>query len=552
MTESPLTPKQKIARAVEEAVSNPGRIEKVIEKISPLWAAKRRRASVFLALTGGFTGASKTRRSLLSFLPGGNDIDSDLLPDLPSLRERCRDLERNNPIAHGAIATKVVNVIGPGLRHKSVIDREVLNMTDDEANAWERQAERRWRLFWESQECDLARSMCGAELEWMTYKQVKVNGEAFVLFPRRKVPGSPFSLKIQIIESDRCKNEKNVTDSSKLIAGVEKNGDGTPVRYHFLDQHPGNKLFYDKKSWTWTKVDAFGRKSGLRNVLHIYRHDRPGQTRGIPDLSAVIEPLKQIGKYSEAEIDAAVISAFFTVFIKSESGDGELGVMEPTTEVGGKTSDKDYRLGKGAVLGLAPGEDISTASPGRPNSNFDPFVMSIMRQVGMALNLPLEVLMKHFQSSYSAARAALLDAWKYFISERFWFARKFDQAIYEIFLYEEISSGRLAAPGFFADPMIRKAFSGATWTGPAKGMIDEKKEIEAAEKKVGLTISTLSEVTAELTGSDWEQKFPQAVRELRLRQEAGFGVLPTAPAAGPAAIEDDSKGGSNDDGIEED
>ena len=498
----------------------PGAIEKTIQKMFPVWGAKRLRARFFNAFTGGFTGSSKSRRSLSSWITGNNDADSDILPDLPTLRERSRDLERNNPIASGAIKTKVINVVGPGLKHKSSIDRDVLNMTDEQADVWERNAEREWRLYWESQECDLSRTMNGAEIERMIYKQIKTNGEIFILFPRRQRKNAPYSLKIQAVEADRVCNEDNVRDTKQLTAGVEKDDDGAPIRYHILEQHPGNKLFL--KNRKWKKIPAFGAKSGLRNVLHIYKVDRPGQTRGVPDLAAVIEPLKQLGRYTEAEIDAAVIAAFFTVFITTEAGDAELSSMEPTDEVGGKTSDDDYKLGKGAILGLSDGESIETANPGRPNANFDPFAMAILRQIGAALGLPFEVLIKHYQSSYSAARAALQDAWRYFVTERTWFASKFHQMVYEIFMYEAVSSGRINAPGFFQDPLIQKAYCGAEWVGPAKAVIDEVKEVKAASERINIGISTLQEETAQLTGGDWERKHPQTVKEQTMRKEAGL------------------------------
>jgi len=366
----------------------------------------------------------------------------------------------------------------------------------------------------------------GFELEWLVYRQTKENGDVFVLFPRVARPGSPYSLKLQIVEADRICNERNLKDTDTLVGGVEKDQHGAPKLYHILDQHPGNMLHF--KNRTWKKIPAFGAKTGLRNVLHIYRVERPGQTRGVPDLAPVIEPLKQISRYSEAEIDAAVISAFFTVFIKSETGDADLAPMDPTGEIGGSTSDEDYRLGKAAIVGLAPGEDISTANPGRPNSNFAPFVMAIMRQIGMALNIPFEILVKHFQASYSAARAALLDFWKYVISERLWFSRKFNQMVYEIWMYEAVSIGRISAPGFFSDIAMRKAYCGAEWTGPAKGMIDELKEVKAAGERIDRGISTIAEETAQLTGGDWERKHPQSVKEQKKRREDGLSGPGTA------------------------
>ena len=71
----------------------------------------------------------------------------------------------------------------------------------------------------------------------------------------------------------------------------------------------------------WTARDAFS-PSGRRNVLHLYRKKRPGQTRGVPYLSGIIEIVKQLGEYTQAEVDAAVNAAFYTVFVTTPDGSG--------------------------------------------------------------------------------------------------------------------------------------------------------------------------------------------------------------------------------------
>ena len=167
-------------------------------------------------------------------------------------------------------------------------------------------------------------------------------------------------------------------------------------------------------------------------------------------------------------------------------------------------------------------KDISVADPKRPNTAFDPFVLAILRQTGVALELPFEVLVKHFTASYSAARAALLEAWKFFMTRRYWLSVNFCQPVYEAWMAEAVATGRISAPGFFDDPLIRRAYCGSEWVGPAKGMIDERAEVEAAQWRVEMGISTLAEETAALTGGDWEKKHVQSAKEFRMRKEAGL------------------------------
>lgn len=79
----------------------------------------------------------------------------------------------------------------------------------------------------------------------------------------------------------------------------------------------------------WTRVEAWGEKTGRRNVIHIMNRERIGQRRGVPFLAPVIEALKQLGRYTDAELVAAVVSGMFTVFIEKESAsaDGAFGEL---------------------------------------------------------------------------------------------------------------------------------------------------------------------------------------------------------------------------------
>jgi lambda family phage portal protein len=169
---------------------------------------------------------------------------------------------------------------------------------------------------------------------------------------------------------------------------------------------------------------------------------------------------------------------------------------------------------------LAPGEDVVIADAKRPASGFDPFVMSMTKQIGAALEIPFELLMKSFTASYSASRASLLEAWKAFKMRRTWFANDFCQPVYELWLAEAVARGRINAPGFFNDPTIKKAWCGAEWIGPAQGMLDPVKEVNAAILRTEHGFSTHERETTELTGGNWDDNIAQITRENELLRKA--------------------------------
>lgn len=457
---------------------------------------------------------------MIGWRSAGGSTKEDIDDNLPTLRERSRDLYMNTPIATGALKTIRTNVVGAGLRLNSQIDYEVLGMTQEEANAWETQVEREFELWSESIFCDAMRMNNFYELQQIAFLSFLMSGETFVTLPFLEKPKMPYQLSVNLIEADRICSPQGA-DKNKIINGVEVGSYGEVTHYHIAQFHPLAKVFGEKK---WIRVEKFGKHSGRQNILHLMEAERPEQRRGVPLLAPVIESIKQLGRYSEAELMAALVSSMYTVFIKSENPDERpYGEVIPEEERVDDEDENSYELAAGAIISLGENESIEQANPMRNNSSFDGFVKSVCRQIGSAIEVPYELLLKHFTSSYSASRAALLEAWKMFRMRRTWMAARFCQPVYEEWLTEAILLGRIDAPGFFDDPIIRKAYTESEWNGPSQGQIDPLKEVNASIKRVEEGFSTRARETAELTGGDYWRNHPQRIREEEARREGGLG-----------------------------
>lgn len=486
-----------------------------------------------LALYGSYVGARVDRRETGGWLPRAGSADADSLLDLRILRARSRDLCRNAPLAGGAVSTVVENGVGTGLTLQPTPDIGVLGWTEEQGSDFARKVESEFGLWAESKDCDITRTQNFYDMQALVLRSRLESGDTFTLLPFIKRGTMPYSLTVQIVEADRIQNPRSVIDGTvlqngnKVYGGVEIDGNGAPVAYYILHRHPG-AMDVTTDPWAYDRVDAFGGQTGRRNVIHLFDRFRPGQTRGVPYLAPVIERLKQLDKYSEAEIQAAVISSMFTVFVKTELGEDSPGLVN-TSQVA--EQEKTYKLGTGAVVGLAQGQDVQFADPKRPNVAFDPFVMAMLRQIGVALELPFEILIKHFTASYSAARAALLEAWKFYKNRRVFIANNWCQPIYEAWMQEAVALGRINAPGFFADPLMRRAYLMAEWVGDAPGQIDPQKEAVAALTRVNGGLSTLKRETMELTGQNWEDVHRQRVMEHQMRVEGGLEAA--VPGAEP-------------------
>jgi lambda family phage portal protein len=507
-------------------------LDKAIAYVAPKVAAQRMAARAQLALAGGYTGAKFDRASLNRWKPFGGSANADIIGDLPTLRARSRDQMRNAPVALGALNTATSHVVGTGLTYTPAIDAEFLGLDDTEAEQWQEDTQRRFKAWADSVNCDIARRLNFYGIQELAFRSMLESGDTFVLTPRITRAGSPARLALQLIEADRVCNPNRTGDSDTLIDGVEiAASTGEAIAYHISRKHPGDLRTTGNQ---WDRVVVRGSSTGRRNVLHLFKPLRPGQVRGVPWIAPILEPLKQLNRYTDAELNAAVISGLFSVFIKMDpEAFDTLFEKDAQDAIIKNASNWSGEMESGKVVNLLPGESAESSNPGRPNAQFDPFWQAIVRQIGMALELPFEVLTMHFQSSYSAARAALLMAWKAFRSRRDMLATYLCQPVFELWLSDEVAEGRISAPGFFSSDVVRAAWCGAIWTGDGPGSIDPVKEVDAAQRRVDLGISTKQAESILYDGIDWKQKHEQRVKEINAEKDAGIYFPPAGTPAQP-------------------
>lgn len=514
-------------------------LDRAIGYFSPKLAIQRLQARGVLALAGGYTGARIDRAALGAWRTTAGSPSTDVIADLPMLRQRSRDLERNAPVAASAINTTATHVVGTGLACNPQIDGEFLGLSEQDRDKWQLDTRRRYNAWAESPDCDLARKLNFYGLQDLALRGTLVSGDIFIVTPMVERGIKAARLALQLLEADLCCNPKREPDTATLTDGIEHDEKtGEALAYHFSDVHPADRRWGDA---TWTRREARGGRSGRRNVIHLFRQLRPGLRRGVPILAPVIEPLKQLSRYTDAELAAAVTSGLFSVFIKMDpNAFQDLFQESDQSTIVANASRWSGEMEAGQAVNLLPGEEPIPVNPARPNAQFDPFVQSCIRQIGMAVGIPYEVLVMHYQSSYSAARGALLMAWRFFMGWRDWLATDMCQPVYELWLADEVSNGRIAAPGFFSNDVRRYAWSRAQWVGDGPGSIDPTKEVAAAKERVALGISTLQAESILHDGVDWETKHRQTIKEAEARRAADLavpGAAPPAPAGAPPAPE---------------
>lgn len=476
----------------------------------------------------GQAGASHTKRAVRGFRAYSGSPQEDIDLNNYTLRQRGRILYMSQPIATSAIKTNRTNVVGVGLKPNPKINREFLGIGSKAAEEWQNRVKMEFALWANKKNtCDATGMNNFYSIQQLALVSWLMSGDVFALRKEREsTRDAPYKLRIHLIEADRCSTpermagfslnmtEGKTKEGNKIHDGVEVGKDGFVEAYYFRNTHPYEMT---AEETDWTRVKAYGDKTGLPNVIHIMNAERPEQYRGVTYLAQIIEPLLQMRRYTESTLLAAVVQSFFTAFITTEANTdmtgNPVGGMDREDNQEERYDPSEYEMGAGNVIVLNRGEGVTFAEPKHPAAGFDTFVDVICTQIGAALEIPKDLMMKEFNASYSASRAALLEAWKCFKEYRTWFVDDFCDPVYELWLSEAVATGRISAPGFFTDPLIKKAWLGCEWIGPSQGQLDPVKEVTSEILAVQHGFTTHEDAAMRLNGGDWNNNMDQLERE---------------------------------------
>lgn len=476
-------------------------------------------------------GASYEKRALKAFHAHSLSAIEDIDFNNSTLRQRARMLYMASPIAAAAINTNRTKIVGKGLRLKCNIDYETLGISPEAAKKWCKRTEAAFRAWCEDRHnCDALGMNNFFELQSIACKAWLMSGDVFVVMKREKeTPLNPYTLRLHLIEADRVCTPATVSDGvwyvtegehggHKIHDGVEVDDNGKVIAYHICNIYPGQM---SAKTEDWVRIEAVGTKTGLPNILHIMDAERPDQYRGVTYLSSAIEMVLQLRRHVESEQMAALVQTYLTAWIKTETDPTEMPFIGQNTDKDTEEEkyDEDPQMAPGNVIRLKPGEDVVLGNPNIPTAGFETFSKTIIKQIGAGLELPYDVLVKEFNSSYSASKGAMEEAWEAIKMRRAWFVSDFCQPVYEVWLAEAVALGRIKAPGFFDDPLIRAAWCGTRWDGPAQTHLDPKKEAEANIMLVQNGWKTNEQITREFYGENWEENMRRLKQENELKDK---------------------------------
>ena len=511
------------------AASAPTWLEQAIGFISPQWAYQREQYRAAAAvvrrhrLAATYRGAEKNRLRSDWAVTGGS-ADADLLDDLPTLRERSRDLDRHDPWARSVYSTIAVNAIGTGLVPQSQVNPDDVGADPDTVRTWQRATERIWRQHMPY--LDLQQRVHGMIKQVVLFRSVIQSGDALDL-PVRVTPGGLRTLGFttEMIEGDRLRTPTDLPAEhrARVRDGVEVNAAGIPQAYWIMKYHPGDAYLahgrHDVSTQAFTRYPARN-AMGQPNLYHLFWTLRPGQNRGEPWLAPALAIFKDLGDFMEAKIVAERVGACFGVVIKKTDPTGAL-LANTTAGANGQRLDT---VEPGMTHYLDPNEDISLVSPELKGTDLDQFVQVFVRQMGAAIGLPYELITKDFtKTTWHSARASLLETWRFFRLYQAWFAGCYLQPMWEAVQLEAWSRG-LLPPVDLIGPN-RADWLRTRWVPPGRGYIDPVREITASLDAIKGGLSTYSDELAQ-QGKDWEEIMEQQQREAEKRKDLGLDQEP--------------------------
>lgn len=433
-------------------------LDRVIAFVNPQAAIRRQRARLAVDAMDRisarkYEGAAKGRR-IDGWLTQSTSANAEISTALATLRDRSRDLVRNNPYAARAIQAISANTVGTGIvpqaKHKKPKPAQM--------------AMDAWRVWGETTQCDADGNLDFYGLQALAMRTVAESGECLIRQRRSQDPKLAIPLQLQLLEADFVDSSKegDLESGGYIIQGVEFDRFGKRVAYYLFTKHPGDKA----ASKVSVRVPA-------EEIIHLYRKDRPGQVRGVPWSAPVIVRLHDFDEYEDAQLVRQKIAACYTAFVQD---------IETPLDSTAAESVLGERLEPGSIELLPPGKTITLANPPTV-TGYNEYASAVLHAVAAGYGVTYEMLTGDFsQVNFSSGRMGWLE-----------FNRNIELWRWSMLIPQFCNT----VWAWFIEAAMLKGFSvegvEATWTPPRREMIDPTREVPATIKAIRGGLMSLSQ-----------------------------------------------------------
>jgi lambda family phage portal protein len=404
-----------------------------------------------------YDGASRGRHYSDWYSPNLS-VNQEVFAALTTLRDRARDLGRNNGYAINAIRIIANNVVGTGI---------IPTPTGLRKNQATKLKEV-WKSWAEKTDCDYDEMNTLYGLQWLVMKTVVESGECLI----RRVRGTSkdaVPLRLQLLEGDFI--------NTSYHQGIWQ-ADGTITYYGIKFDSRGRRLGYWLYKHAPTEFGAASEFVDAKDILHLYEIERPGQMRGVPLSCGVMLRLKDLDDYEFTERIRNKVAASFSVFVTEDSIDGGSS----------NRGNRPEKIEPGAIEYLPPGKKIEVAQP-PTTQGFEGYVKANLRGISAGFGTTYEALTNDYSMvNFSSGRMGWLEFNRN--AERYqWLMLipRFCDKVYTWFVEAAQLAGHL--------PLT--AIPNVTWTPPRRQMIDPHKEMEAVKTQLRTGVTSWQNVVRE-------------------------------------------------------
>lgn len=455
--------------------------------------------------------------------------DNELQTSLRTSRNRARALIRDAAYAKRAKVIVQNNVIGSGIG----LQGKVKTSRDEFSERINDDIEAQWKHWSKRKHCHMGKALAFPDLERLCMGQVFDAGEIFIRKHFTKLPGSRVPLALEVIEPERIADEFSPSPGdprNTVRLGVEVDPYGAAVAYFVRVLHPGD---YGLQPLTQDRVE----RVPAEQMIHLRSIDRWPQTRAIPWMHAAARKLNDMDGLTEAEVMAARGSACYMGFIEPPADNQSSFDTEP--EADGSVQEE---LEPAVIHKLNPGEKFNGYAPTRPNTQLDPFMRMMLREVAAGVGCSYESLSRDYsQSNYSSSRLALLDdrdLWKVLQG---WWIRSFREELHQVWIQQAVLAGAISSISVIEYANNLEKFEACCFKPRGWGWVDPTKEVAAYKEAVRCGFTTVSDVVANTgNGRDFYEILEEREQELAFMEEKDlvFDTDPSVQATGaPMAAE---------------
>lgn len=451
-------------------------------------------SDVSTVINASFYEGGKITKTNADFTNAIGTFEDTAASDRLEMIKRARWLHENNPIISNIDETIKNNVIGNGIKLKSLVKDK--NIADEIEEKYKQRIENKdaYALDGKTAGVICERLIMGAKM---------MDGESIVNYVITNDKYHP--LKLQVIEASQFDLSKY---GDNIYSGVKVNKYNKPIKYYFT----GNNF----EEFT---LDP-------KNTLHIMNmENRASQIRGISEYKQVIIDLKNFMAYNTALIQNARVRANLPYYVTTENPSGSRRANETAQD------SKLQQINGLIVHYLNRGEELKQLDPKVAGDNHKDFLMMVIRLIASGRKVSYELAFRDYsQVNFASSRASLIQDNKRFDFEQLQHVINFKNPDFEKWLDVMVYSGNIKSikPSYYTTH--KSEFLKKNWIPPAREWVDPLKDITAIKEKLNLSMTTLTREIAK-QGLDIEDVIAEKQKEKKMFEDAGLTYIDTTPNA---------------------